>query len=296
MAVTPNTFRLQGKYIMLTYPKSNFPLHELLDFLKTIFFGRNRPVYIVVSSEKHADGTLHRHAFIQYSGRVDIRNQTRFDFQGRHPNMLKRDNPTGATAYVKKDGTWLDWGEEPSPSSDIYDLAKSHSYPEFFEHCRSQRVPAMYAQLAWNYVHGDQTHITIDEDPNPDLCITLPEELSTFNFSTELTNVLVGPSGIGKTILCLRAMKKPILFVTHVDQLKTFDPGCHRSILFDDMKFDHWAVQSQIHLCDRILPRAIHRRYGTTLIPSGTQVTITCNERPFAYHAAINRRINFIQI
>jgi len=134
----------------------------------------------------------------------------------------------------------------------------------------------------------------MDEDPNPDLNIVFPQSLSEFEFSQEKTNVIVGPTGCGKTVICLRRMKKPILFVTHVDQLRLFQPSTHRSILFDDMSFSHLPLQAQIHLVDRSLPRAIHRRYGTTLIPPGVQVTITCNERPVTWEPAINRRINYL--
>ena len=112
------------------------------------------------------------------------------------------------------------------------------------------------------------------------------------NFST----VLVGPSGIGKTTWCINNCQKPALLVTHMDELRKFDKDYHKSIIFDDMEFNHLPETAQIHLVDSDLPRAIHARYGNARIPAKTYKFFTCNKRPLSDIEAINRRIRYIYI
>ena len=296
-------FRVQGKTIFLTYARCDYPLPDFMSSLRNWTLGAATPIYVVVSHELHQDGTPHRHALVRYNRRFDLRDATKFDITNAvgvryHPRIERPRDAEATIVYIKKDGTFEEW-TDPSTTQDdddLYGRANTMNHNEFFEWTRRKRIPYQYAALAWSTVRDEVSQITFDEDPNADLHLALPEGLSNFNFSNNLTNVIVGPTGCGKTLTSLRKMTKPILFVSHVDQLKLFQPSRHRSILFDDMKFDHLPVTSQIHLCDRILPRSIHRRYGITLIPVGIQVTITCNERPFVYHPAVARRCNTLII
>lgn len=287
------SFRAQGYQFSLTYPQSNFNINECLEFLKGLRVGSKSVVEAIVCSETHADGNLHRHAYVRFNGRVDIRRADKFDFQGRHPNVQRTQNIQAWKNYIRKDGTFVEYLPE---TDNIFEWARTLSYEEYWERTRRTNVGYGYAGNAYNFVTNERASITMEEDPNPTLNIPLPRELDQFEFQTNLTNIIVGPTGCGKTVMCLRRMMKPLLFVTHVDQLRSFSPTIHRSILFDDMAFNHLPLQAQIHLCDRSLPRSIHRRYGTTLIPPGIQVTITCNERPVNWDPPINRRINYLLI
>lgn len=109
-------FRWQGKYLLLTYPQSDFDLNELLHFLRS---ETRRAVFIRVTSERHECGTLHRHAFICFDKRFSFTNERRFDFRERHPNIKSRiDSPAGALAYCgnpAKPGyvDHVDWGDCP---------------------------------------------------------------------------------------------------------------------------------------------------------------------------------------
>lgn len=297
MSTENKNFRLQGTHIFLTYARANFALADLMSFLRNLNIGTRKPVRVIVAHELHKDGFPHRHAYIKYSGRIDCRNYSRYDFAGFHPKAETAKNVAATINYVQKDNEFFEWNDdgELNPTT-LFEIANSMTYEEYFNHCYSNKVPYMYAKDAWKHVHGDVSQVTFDEDPNQDLAFPLIEPLSKYRFSIDLTNVIIGPSGIGKTLICLRMMVKPILFVSHIDQLALLDPSRHKSILMDDMVFSHLPLQAQIHLCDRTLPRAIHRRYGTTLIPSGIQVTITCNEVPFIYHPAIARRCNRLLI
>lgn len=104
-------FRWQGKHLLLTWPQSDFSLDGCQDFLRHSF---ERATFIRVSSERHADGELHRHAYLNFPQRFSFTNERRADFGGRHAHIqLRINNPAAALTYVSKDGDFIDWGEIP---------------------------------------------------------------------------------------------------------------------------------------------------------------------------------------
>jgi len=290
------TFRIQGSNFSLTYPQSDFDLNALLDYLKQLTIGRAEVVEVIVCSERHEDGNLHRHAYVRFNYKVDLRKERFFDFMGKHANVQRTSNVQAWKNYVRKDGECLEWSNDATYSDNLYEWARLLTREDFFERARKAKVHFGYARNAWDAMESELNNITFFEDPNLDLNIPWPENLAVFNMEEGRTNVIVGPTGCGKTVYCCRKMLKPILFCTHVDQLKNFSQKIHRSILFDDMDFSHWPTTAQIHLTDRRMPRAINRRYGTTLIPPEIQVSVTCNTRPFTWDPAINRRLNLLTL
>lgn len=106
--------------------------------------------------------------------------------------------------------------------------------------------------------------------------------------------ILWGPSGAGKTSLA-KALLPTALFVSHVDQLKSFDPSENGGIIFDDMSFLHWPQDAQIHLVDYDDSRAINVRYVYATIPEQTKKIFTSNKYPYeifnTLHDAIKRRV-----
>lgn len=122
---------------------------------------------------------------------------------------------------------------------------------------------------------------------------SLPE-----TFSWDKTLILVGPSGIGKTEWAKTLIENP-LFVTHLDDLKRFDPNEHGGIIFDDMTFNHLPRTSAIHLVDNDNPRSIHVRYGRAELPAKTKKIITTNLWeifPEDHTGAIERRCFYYQV
>lgn len=89
--------------------------------------------------------------------------------------------------------------------------------------------------------------------------------------------ILSGASGTGKTQYAVSQFDKP-LFVSHIDTLRTFVPGLFDGLVFDDMSFAHWPVESCIHLFDLDMPRAINVRYAIVTLPAGLHRIFTTNK------------------
>lgn len=290
--MTSTRFRIQSKNFSVTWPRSDFNLEDAMMSLRQ----KRHVQSIILCSETHEDGSFHRHASIRFSKRIDIRNPRYFDLFNRHANIQATENVARWESYVRSDGDFIEWtSDETTNPTCLFTKAREMSHENYFNWCVQNSISFGYANYAWSSVNNERSDITFTEDPNVTLSMPLPRNLSNYSLDTSLTNVIVGESGCGKTTYALRHALKPTLFLTHLDQLKHLTSDI-RSIVFDDMNFSHLPLQAQIHLVDRQLPRAIHRRYGTTLIPSGIQVIMTCNERPLTWHPAIERRINYIQI
>ena len=108
--------------------------------------------------------------------------------------------------------------------------------------------------------------------------------------------VLYGESGVGKTNWAKWHMPLPSLFVSHLDCLKDYDPGFHKSIIFDDVSFLHMPREAQIHIVDTFDPRSIHCRYRVANVPAKTPKCFTANRRILLDDPAINRRTHVVRI
>lgn len=91
-------FRLQAKHILLTYSQCTLTKPELLDFLSKL----PNADKILISSERHQDGSPHLHAYFSFSKKPDIRNERFFDTHGYHPN-IKGQAKASAIQYITKE-------------------------------------------------------------------------------------------------------------------------------------------------------------------------------------------------
>ncbi len=97
--------------------------------------------------------------------------------------------------------------------------------------------------------------------------IPIPEEKSLW---------LWGAAGLGKTCYAQYLLPRA-MFVSHVDQLRGYNPNDYDGIIFDDMSFAHYPRESQIHIVDREQLRSIHVRYGCANIPAGVKKIFLSN-------------------
>lgn len=286
MVVT--NFRIYAKNFSLTYPQCSATKEALLQHLQQL-----QPVHIIVATELHQDGNTHHHVSISFQTRKNLRSQTFFDYQQWHPNIQATRNLNQWITYVKKDGIFLEEGIRPAAETatrrTLIDLDSVDS-KELRNYCVNNKVGYGY------YLEEKKKRETVDTTIHNETSAqgTMSWYLQCLQLPTSKCVVLTGATGIGKTTWALKNSPKPCLVVTHLDQLKKFQPTVHQAIIFDDMSFHHLPVTSQIHLTDNDLPRAIHIRYGTALIPANVTKIFTCNDYPFSMHEAIQRRVKHI--
>jgi len=157
------------------------------------------------------------------------------------------------------------------------------------EHQNAMVIFGRNLELLWN-----KQNITI---------VKAKFELKDFTFKPIIdwntSHIFWGASGIGKTQFALAHFNKPLL-VSHIDDLKTYNPEIHDGVVFDDMSFTHYPRTGQIHLLDIDQPRSIHIRYSTINIPANTKKIFTTNEEGgFIFlleDEAIKRRVTVTRI
>jgi len=183
----------------------------------------------------------------------------------------------------------LDFGDLPTEITAV----KINEIPddELFDYCIQNKIGYGY------YCDEKRRRNLVNTDINEDYEVKGTMDLKLH--ATQLpsnTTVVVGKSGTGKTTWAKTRCPKPALFVSHLDDLKSFRPNIHKAIIFDDMDFKHFPTTAQIHIVDQSDPRSIHVRYATVKLPANLCKIFTCNEFPFVEHEAIRRRITEINI
>lgn len=116
----PNNFRLQARYVFLTYPQCDIDKQDALDHFTTLL--PRLPEFVLVGHERHVDGGNHLHVFLDFGSRLTTRRADYFDIgwiddngndRVYHPNIQAAKQPRSALLYCKKDGDWVAAGEDP---------------------------------------------------------------------------------------------------------------------------------------------------------------------------------------
>lgn len=257
--------------------------------------------YLVLAREQHKSGQWHFHAAIKFTKPWRTKDSRSFDIDNIHPSIEPARNFNRWVTYCKKDNVFTEYGTYQFEKKtvritpeELIILAKTMNKGDFLAYCSIGKYP--YAPEIWNQNHKTDHCTLTEESPIAGSMNTCLNHVNDIWDKTK-TLLLVGDSGIGKTTWCKINMPKPCLMVTHLDDLKRFEPGVHTSILFDDVSVKHLPDTSQIHLVDHDNPRSIHIRYGVARIPAGIVKAFTCNTIPVNLDMdAIARRCQFIKV
>jgi len=233
-----------------------------------------------------------------------------------------RGTPSEAIAYCKKQDTAVidegtgghiifEWGQ-PVLGPEVSRINKDEAYRKVLEASTKEEAMALFMELCPKdyVVYHQQMRRVLDEKFGKRLPRIRP--IATFKrdpIDTDILDkysvVLSGMSGSGKTAFALAHFKKPLL-VRHIDQLKNFSPADHDGLVFDDMSFNHWPAEANIHLFDLENDSHINCRYATGFIPSGFHRIFTTNKPLVDFIAkdiscddqkeGITRRLCFITI
>lgn len=285
------SFRFNAGHCLLTYSRCPLSRETIRDNLIAVCGQHIKRM--VVGQEHHQDGTLHIHVAIKFTKKMNIRRANYFDCEGYHPNLKSYGTYAGAENYLyKEDSTPLEHGAPAEEATErLRDVCASfNDRLDWLEYCHTHRVQSWIGNEVWSIVHPQRRNTITEWDGLG----TIVSELSAITIG-EGNTLLVGRSGCGKSTWAKRECPKPALWVTHLDDLKNFERGFHKSIIFDDVSFHHLPATSQIHLVDWNDARSIHVRYGIAQIPPRTTKIFTCNSYPFTTEgeegAAIRRRV-----
>jgi len=273
-----------GKRFFLTYPQCAESKESLLEFLQ----GKAPVRSFVIAHELHKDQGSHLHACVEFKD-LQRRSVDWLDFKGKHPNKQDPRKWAACQKYTKKDGDYIESDQRELEGSleEIVALASSES--EWMQYCVDNKITFQYARWYWDR-YADQDISVTTNDHEGVICESLKSLI--FDATSRKALVLKGPSGCGKTTWAKMNAPKPALFVSHIDQLKKFLSGYHKSIIFDDVSFTHFPRTAQIHLLDFDNSRAIHCRHSTATIPAGIHKIFTCNDWPVTRgDPAIERRM-----
>jgi len=297
-------FRISASAVLLTYSQCDEltkedVLYTLLDRLPSFDYS--------IGEEAHADGGRHIHCVLKFRIKFDSRDVTIFDIptfdNNFHPNIetIKRGKAhlERAIDYTQKeDPCPLTTFEVKKTWAEI--ISESASREEYLDNIKKY-YPREWARDLQRYQFS-AAHLFPTGDPN-----TIPETYTVDYEHEELpierdfskSLVIVGSPGCGKTTWAKKYSPKPALFIRHLDSLALIRPE-HRSIIFDDLDFQHLPPSTQKYLVDYENLAEIHCRYRVAKIPAGIPRIFTANEYPFIetspHGPAINRRVNKIYL
>lgn len=158
--------------------------------------------------------------------------------------------------------------------------------------------------------HRGIEQLSMKLNPQVTTSLCTPEDFTIGMIDAEsLQNkvyIIHGTTGLGKTQYALTHFKSA-LFVTHIDILFSFNPEIHDGIVFDDISFRHYPIDTRKHITDMYQSSDIHIRYRTAHIPAYTPRIFTCNKEDIFFNDfpdeeeeihkdAIRRRIEIIEV
>lgn len=249
--------------------------------------------YIVAGLEKApTTGRLHWQGYIQLHSPKGINGvKTAMGTAQVHLEGA-RGTPAEAIAYSKKmdtavlaeDGSKVlfEWGDPVMAKQEK--MSRDDAYRKVLEAGSKDEAMALFMELAPKdyVVYNQQMRRVLDDKFGK----RLPKirDMSTFTYAPipkerldKQSVVLRGMSGAGKTAFALAHFKKPLL-IRHIDQLKDFNPNDYDGLVFDDMSFNHWPPEANIHLFDLENDSHINCRYNTGFIPAGFHRIFTTNK------------------
>lgn len=307
MAATIKSYRLHGRFFLFTWSQVPVPgdstSSSILEELKGTITGFAAVVFVSIGQEHHADGGLHYHAAVEFDAELDRKLDDQLNFYGRRPNAKNKGRKkqwTDAIAYTQKEGDFIIDGTTSVTASVAFELLENarsaSSFAEFVKLCFTHRVPFPYCQATWNFVQAEFITIVDGDECAGDIT---HDQLRNRVWQTDMDRVLciVGPTGVGKTTWARRNIPKPALFVSHLDDLKFFNAGFHKGIIFDDVSFKHLPNTTQIAITDWDNPRSIHCRHTCARLPKHVSKIFTCNDDPLDFlDAAISRRVTQVYL
>lgn len=279
-------FRVNGKNILLTYPKCSLEKEELLDFLKK----RGELTEYVICKEMHEDGEPHLHAWVAYSDKQDIKNERMFDLLGFHPNIQKAKNRRACINYVKKSRDFIfQMKDEKLKWKGI--IEESRTAEEFKENVKNNYARdwvinydkvMSYIDLAYHCNSSDGEEILFQEFPNLPPAVKEWADRWIWNRGANCTErpkslIICGPSRYGKT-----EWAKTLGKFIHMEQIFNLDnmrtDESYRFIVLDDLDWSSFPFWKAFLGCQRRFTLSDKYRQKVNIRNWGKPCIVLCNE------------------
>jgi len=249
----------------------------------------------IVAKEKHKNGTIHWHGYVDYDQKQDSRDTRFFDILGVHPNIIAKPGKGWQGYCAGQNGekeSSIEWQSNFYKRDCMTEAMAMETWEEAKAFLFKER-PTDTARNMRNYKWAYEEMHKSKPVARTERRFTKPYERP----SNTHCIMVRGPAGKGKTQWAERCFKNP-LTVSQVEDLKDLNKE-HDGILYDDFDANHLSRTVQIHLVDVEMERSIPCRYGNAKIPRGMPRMWTYNTgfAPIALaDAAIERRVKEIVI
>lgn len=308
-------FRVNALRFLLTYAQTDVTCEALYATINSV-----RPVNrAIICRERHADGSIHLHAAVEFTVRLNSVNVHVLDHDGRHPNIEPARSWGACVNYCRKEGVLetayygcvAETAAVANPAGEqdarvgagAYDAAAAAgSIKEWFIYCLDNSISFAFANSIWQQLHGEAAPTYEDNCLEGSISNA---QLAALVWTPDFHTLFIcGPSGVGKTTWALRNAPTPFLLVTDIDDLGSFDPLRHKCIVFDEVRCTGdvtgkgaWPLTAQIKLATWDTPCSIRIRYKLARIPKHTHKIFTSTDFfPMSGDAQVKRRVHAISL
>jgi hypothetical protein len=289
-------FRLKSKKLFLTYPQLNpsekFIKEEVLKQLEEKL--KNIESYLI-GEEIHEDGGIHIHCFFELKNVFDtsIVNYLDLNFEGKtyHGNYQAGKNKNTLIEYIIKEDNYITNmklsvknGKLLKPEEHLFNVCAEEGIQktmdtlyEYYPVLAIKRGGTILKNLEKfsdyktrkESIQTKKENIFKIEDFDQLSESKLKEILNWMdngsNYGYNITLILHGPGGTGKTMLAksiFKTLEIEPLTVSQINDFKNYDPSKHKGVLIDDLDAESLSRLETLNLIDSVDGKSIRVLYG----------------------------------
>lgn len=289
-------FRLRGKKLFLTYPQ----LDKSIEFIKEKTLEQLKEKlkhieYYLIGEEKHEDGGIHLHCFLELRVSFDTSDvhslDLIFDKVKYHGNYQIGKKKNSIIEYIIKDCNFITNlilahknGKLLKPTEHLYNVCLEHGYHkakdllysgypdiaikkggtllknlnEFSEYLVQKNSHKIEKQNIFNLEDFDML--------KPDIFTKIINWLKEGCYQGfKVTLILHGPAGTGKTQLAksiFKFLNIDYLTISEINDFKNYDSSRHKGILIDDLDAESLTRINTLNIVDSSDGKSIRVLYG----------------------------------
>ena len=305
-------FRIRSLKFLLTYSQVSPDLSKQMVYDQLLKIANENKFLIkdyLIAHELHADGGSHYHVYLALNETLDVTRSSFFDIyfnslviHGKYESIR---SSKAVLDYVLKGGDYLtniDLKKLDIPKYDeLYNICKDKGVEDalifFIETFSKSFVLKNYTKILKNltsikshFENLEASKVLKYKQKEYDLSnfkipLNFKEFLDSYlntDLKNKITVVLMGPSGIGKTLISKAIFKSfcdssEIFIAKNKNDLKKLNIRKHKVFIMDDMDYSEFTEEEFLHLCDPSEDASLRVLYDNIAIPGGIPRIITAN-------------------